>query len=105
MYARSLSAFAAVIALGAGLLALTHCELLVNLDRGEVDGAVPDGCAICSNAPDGGEDAGQDGALHDGGDASAHDASADGASTGDGGDASPTDGGSDGAATDAPPGE
>ena len=104
MYARPLSTFAAVIAVGISLLALTHCELLVNLDRGEVDGAVPDGCLICTNLSEGGEDASQDGGLHEGGDATAHDAGVDGASTADGGDASPTEGGGEGAATDAAPG-
>jgi len=102
MHTRPLFTFAAVIVAGVGLLALTHCELLVDLDRGEVDGAVPDGCPICTNPSEGGEEAGQDGALHDGGDASVHDAGVDGASTAEGGDASPTEGGNDGAATDAP---
>jgi hypothetical protein len=81
MYARPLSAFTVAITLGAGLLALTHCEVLVNLDRGEVDAGPPDGCPICTNVSEGGKDAAEDGELLDGGDASAHDGGGDGAPT------------------------
>jgi len=37
-------------------LALTRCELLVDLDRGEVDGAAPEGCPICSNLTEAGDE-------------------------------------------------
>jgi hypothetical protein len=42
------------------LVTLTRCDLMVNLDRGDVDRAVEGGCAICTNITEGGEDSGED---------------------------------------------
>jgi|HubBroStandDraft_1064217.scaffolds.fasta_scaffold55663_2 hypothetical protein len=48
-----------------GLVTLTRCELVVDLDRGEVDGGAPYECTICTNV-----DSGDDGsAEEDGGSA------------------------------------
>jgi hypothetical protein len=91
MNVRLLRSLGSAMVMGVALVALPRCELFVNLDRGEVDGAVPDGCSICTNLTDGGEDA----LTPDGG---ATDGSTDGpapedGSTDAGGDATPSDGG------------
>jgi hypothetical protein len=94
MNARLLRTLGSTLALGVVLITSTRCELLVNLDRSEVDGGAPDGCAICTDVPDGGGDGGDaasDAPVHDGGSTDA-DAGA-----------SPTDGGGE-AANDAPAG-
>jgi hypothetical protein len=83
---------------GVALVALPRCELLVNLDRGEVDGALPDGCPICTDLTEGGEGAGEDAIATDGG---ASDGSKDGAPLEDG----PSDGGAEGATMDSGVGE
>jgi hypothetical protein len=80
MSTRPLRALATVPALGVVLLGLTRCELLVDLDRSEVDGRVADGCPICTDLTEGGEDSGEEGSVEAG--------SVDG-----GGDSTPGDGG------------
>ncbi len=56
---------------GAGLFGLAgaSCELLVQLDRSQVDSGAETGCPICSRGADGGEDAnaGTDAATLDAG--------------------------------------
>jgi hypothetical protein len=59
----------AAVALGAIGITLTGCEVLVNLDRGEVHEALPDGCAICTDI-DSSADAPDNETLDAGGDAS-----------------------------------
>ena len=88
MNARFLRAIGSTLALGVVLFTFTRCELLVDLDRSVVDGGEPDGCAICTEPPDGGED---------GGDASGDAAAHEGGSTDTDAGASPTDGGGDAA--------
>jgi hypothetical protein len=68
---------------GAGLLgsAEASCELLVQLDRSQVDAGAETGCAICASGADGAEDAsaGTDTATLDVGvEASGPDSEADG---------------------------
>jgi len=46
-------------------LALSQCELVVNLDVEEVEAGPPDGCAICTALGDAGEDAAEDGGAPD----------------------------------------
>jgi hypothetical protein len=94
MSTRAIYALATVAVMGVALGTLTRCEILVNLDRGEVDGAVEDGCPICTNVEggeDSGEDGGEDAGSVDGGDAGSTDGS---------GDANPGDGGGEGSTTD-----
>jgi hypothetical protein len=70
MNTRLLRALGSTLALGVVLVTSTRCELLVDLDRSAVDGGEPDGCAICAEPPDGGEDGGDasgDAAVHEGG--------------------------------------
>jgi hypothetical protein len=63
MNVRLLRGLGSAMVVGVALVALPRCELLVNLDRGQVDGAVPDGCPICTNLTDGGaSDGSNDGA-------------------------------------------
>ncbi len=71
----------AVLLTGAALV-LCQCDLLVNLDVEEVEAGPPDGCAICTELEDAGED----------------DAAPEAASTDGGVDASPGGDASDGAA-------
>jgi hypothetical protein len=94
MNGRFLRGLGPAMVMGVALVALPHCELLVNLDRGEVDGGVPDGCPICTNLTDGGAPDGtkDSTAMEDG-------------STDAGGDATPSDGDAEGATTDSSVGE
>jgi len=85
MSVRLFRGLGSAMVVGAALVALPRCELLVNLDRGEVDGAVPDGCPICTNLTDGG----------------VSDSSKEGAPPEDG----PSDGGAEGATMDSGVGE
>lgn len=115
----SLHPLRTLAALSLLVVALAHCELLVDLDRGEVDGAVPEGCPICTNLTEGGdlteggspEDGTEGGDLTEGGDggeiiasgdASVEDAGVDGTGTmtDTGADASLPDGTSENAETD-----
>jgi hypothetical protein len=95
------------MAIGVAVAALADCELLVNLDRGEVSGAGPQGCPICTAPTEGGEDADDEATLPDGG---ALDGSGDGTisearSTDASGDGTEGDGGVEGATTDSGAGE
>jgi len=72
-------------------LVLTHCELLVDLDRGDFDAGAPEGCPICTNLTE----AGDEEEVGNGVDASIGDAVPDAVST------ETTDGGPDVALTDA----
>ena len=90
-----------MVVFGLSVTALTHCELAVNLDRSVVDGAIPDGCPICSNPPEGGDEGEEDalpdspaGDTGDSRDAGPADSSA---STDAAGDATPGDGSSEAA--------
>lgn len=75
---------------------LPGCELLVKLDGSIIDAGPPDGCSICTEIPDGGEDGEVDGGKSDGtvADSGSADASSDA-----------TDGGSEGATRDSGAGE
>jgi hypothetical protein len=94
MSLRPLHVLATVTAMGLALVTLTRCEVLVNLDRGEVDGSDEQGCPICTEA---GEDSGEDATSSDGGDAGP---AAEAGSTDGGGDASPGNEGGEGSTTD-----
>jgi hypothetical protein len=85
MSVRLFRSLGSAMVVGAALVALPRCELLVNLDRGEVDATLPDGCPICTNVTDGGaSDGSKDGALPEDG---------------------PSDGGAEGATMDSGVGE
>ncbi len=63
-----LSGLGALVLLALALVTLPRCELLVDVDRSEVDAGLPDGCSICTAPTEGGEDAeaaegGADGAI------------------------------------------
>jgi hypothetical protein len=96
MNARSISALAVIAAFGLVAPALVHCELAVDLDRGAVDGAVTDGCPICTDLDDGGEEDGStgDGSVVDG---AVEGSATDGASTDVGSDGPTGDGGGEAA--------
>lgn len=88
-------------------LASTQCELLVDLDRGQVDGAIPEGCPICTNLAEAGddEDAGESTgeASAESADATTEGGNADGmsdATTDSAPDGSPTDAGGQDSSTD-----
>jgi hypothetical protein len=103
MNVRLLRALGPAMVTSVALVTLPRCELLVNLDRGEVDGGVPDGCPICTNLMDGGDRAETpDG---DGPDGTKDGTAMEDGSTDAGGDATPSDGDAEGATTDSSVGE
>lgn len=56
------------------VVVLAHCELLVSLDRENVDGGVPPDCPICTDLTE----AGDDEEVDDSGEATVEDAGVDG---------------------------
>ncbi len=94
MNARSFHTLGAAMTLGLALSTLTHCELLVKLDRGDVDAGTSENCPICTDLADGGDDAGQDAESAPSGDATVEAAVSD---------ATLTEGGLTDASTDATP--